>query len=628
MCKRATSGEERAAEETSFFRKTDFLPSQHFPTCQSLSSLPYLCSSSLFTIGSVQIMKHFIAAVVKRRNYPIKLVRMSQSADSGSSVVLSNKLPETIVDPSTEKGHKIENASTPPDHWKDVMDKASKDAKWIAEAETKEIGTSRVLMILSLRIETERELAFERISKERELGQQKLKLVVERMENECQGKMIAQASYHASEMAVIQQRSVLEQFFTECVGKYNEIVEAQKVASGAKRVSALEETAKKHLKTVFTLRKMPNFRQNKGLVTMTSVNQLLLCEAVRKDVFQALKLDNLPFPGVPEGLLFGSLSFSIHHPAFKTVFLSKDTDEDMKQLWMGIAHRLKKATAEYDPVSACMGKEHFLSSSLQMGHVVRPELLGTGGKTTHAAGELESSRQKESMCKQQVAKNARQKKRLFRKTDFLPSHQHNKNSMIFFGLLSLLAVVAAALQYEDDVEYSVRCAGSQSGCELVKGRLTEPSSHAYGTYSDEVNKDGWGKIWVHADATDDGWYQAGYLEGALTAQRIYQHFTSWYAYQFPTPPANATLQFLYDQMDYAKNLAQSKRKEDVYYDTLAKLLAQFQGILDGQNAAAADGEKLSFTDLLLLEAAGDLYEIIPATVPSAFKLRVGAVPKD
>ena len=60
--------------------------------------------------------------------------------------------------------------------------------------------------------------------------------------------------------------------------------------------------------------------------------------------------------------------------------MSKDTDEDMKQLWMGIARRLKKATAEYDPVSASMGKELFLSSSLQMGHVVRPELLGTGGE--------------------------------------------------------------------------------------------------------------------------------------------------------------------------------------------------------------------------------------------------------
>ncbi|RYE85578.1 MAG: hypothetical protein EOO65_00010 [Methanosarcinales archaeon] len=198
--------------------------------------------------------------------------------------------------------------------------------------------------------------------------------------------------------------------------------------------------------------------------------------------------------------------------------------------------------------------------------------------------------------------------------------------MMFFALLSLLAVAATALQYEDGEEYSVRCTSSQTGCELIKGR--SQGSHAYGTYSDEITKDGWGKIWVHADATDDGWYQAGFLEGALTAQRIYQHYTSWYAYQFPTPPANATLQFLYDQMDYAKNLAQSKRGDDEYYDTLAKVLAQFQGILDGQNAAAASGEKLSFTDLLLLEAAGDLYEIIPATVPAAFKLRVGAVSRE
>eukprot|EP01031_Cornospumella_fuschlensis_P032158 gene32158-38898_t len=200
--------------------------------------------------------------------------------------------------------------------------------------------------------------------------------------------------------------------------------------------------------------------------------------------------------------------------------------------------------------------------------------------------------------------------------------------MLFFSLLSLLVVVCAVAQFEDGAEYSVRCQGFASGCELVKGRLQEPNSHAYGTYINEIGKDGWGKLWVHADATDDGWYQAGFLEGALTAQGIYQHFTSWYAFQFPKPPAQETVQFILDQMDYAKKLAQSKRNEDVYYDKLAKFLLQFQGMLDGQNAFAADGEKVSYLDLLLLEGSGDLYDIVPATVPSAFKLRVGAVPKD
>eukprot|EP01031_Cornospumella_fuschlensis_P036801 gene36801-44644_t len=92
---------------------------------------------------------------------------------------------------------------------------------------------------------------------------------------------------------------------------------------------------------------------------------------------------------------------------------------------------------------------------------------------------------------------------------------------ISFGLSEFNAV-----RFEDGAEYSVRCQGFASGCELVKGRLQEPNSHAYGTYINEIGKDGWGKLWVHADATDDGWYQAGFLEGALTAQGIYQHFTS------------------------------------------------------------------------------------------------------
>ena len=125
--------------------------------------------------------------------------------------------------------------------------------------------------------------------------------------------------------------------------------------------------------------------------------------------------------------------------------------------------------------------------------------------------------------------------------------------MLFFSLLSLLVVVCAVAQFEDGAEYSVRCQGFASGCELVKGRLQ--------------------------------------------------------------PPAQETVQFILDQMDYAKKLAQSKRNEDVYYDKLAKFLLQFQGMLDGQNAFAADGEKVSYLDLLLLEGSGDLYDIVPATVP-------------
>jgi hypothetical protein len=205
---------------------------------------------------------------------------------------------------------------------------------------------------------------------------------------------------------------------------------------------------------------------------------------------------------------------------------------------------------------------------------------------------------------------------------------------LFLTCLIAITMVGLVFGYENDVAYSVRCFqhsgvsdGKASSCSLVQGKSSHPDSHAYGTYVDDVMKDGWGKLWVHGDESVEGWYQAGYLEGALTSKRIYQHYISWYNYQFGASPcSNQTIQFMYDQYHFAKKLSLKEDTSEVpdYYLTLKKLLAQFQGILDGQNAnAASDSEKLQLIDLLLLEAAGDLYDIIPAVNPSNFKLHVG-----
>lgn len=202
--------------------------------------------------------------------------------------------------------------------------------------------------------------------------------------------------------------------------------------------------------------------------------------------------------------------------------------------------------------------------------------------------------------------------------------------MMLFGLLIsvvLLAQVFAA--FESGQQYSVKCDKHFSDCSLVKGKIYDANSHAYGTFVDDVQKDGWGKIWVHGDATVEGWYQSGFLEGALTSKRIYQHYVSWYDYQFgANPPSQNLIQFLYDQHKWAMALAVTGDASDPYFSTLKKLMQQMQGILDGQNYGAEEGEKLTFLDILLLEAAGDLYDIIPATDNDGYKLHVGKLPRE
>ena len=198
--------------------------------------------------------------------------------------------------------------------------------------------------------------------------------------------------------------------------------------------------------------------------------------------------------------------------------------------------------------------------------------------------------------------------------------------LIFAFIVSIIAT-ANALSFKSNTYYYADC-DQNNNCTLQEGK-GNGKSHAYAKYNDEQQQDGWGKLWVHGDKTWEGWFQAGFLEGALTSQRIYQHYKSWYSHQFPSsaPLNSETEQFMYDQYAFAQQLANSHRGE-VYYDRLSQILSQFEGVLKGQQYAAAEGESLSKLELLLLEAAGDLYDIVPAVTPSAFKLKIGKLSAD
>lgn len=69
-----------------------------------------------------------------------------------------------------------------------------------------------------------------------------------------------------------------------------------------------------HLRTVYQREWLPNFQRNQGVVEMTHVNRLLLCEEVRAVLFEALGLGDAPYPFLQEGMLSGLLSFCDDRP--------------------------------------------------------------------------------------------------------------------------------------------------------------------------------------------------------------------------------------------------------------------------------------------------------------------------
>jgi hypothetical protein len=199
-------------------------------------------------------------------------------------------------------------------------------------------------------------------------------------------------------------------------------------------------------------------------------------------------------------------------------------------------------------------------------------------------------------------------------------------------LLILLNIVYNnCLEFKEKSYYSVHCNYSSRGCVLQEGKNNE-NSHAYGVFeSSGIMVDGWGKIWVYGDSSNEGWYESGFLEGSLTSLQVYQHYKSWYDYQFGSnTPTNETMNFLLQQYEYSLKLIEEKKLSSPscpYYNRLGQVMSQFQGMLDGINYGAETDQSMSLMDLLLLEAAGDLYDIIPATNPDQFKLQVGKLSK-
>lgn len=188
-----------------------------------------------------------------------------------------------------------------------------------------------------------------------------------------------------------------------------------------------------------------------------------------------------------------------------------------------------------------------------------------------------------------------------------------RSSAIYLASLSNVL----GLSFERNTDYSSVC-DEHRKCYLVEGR--QSSSHAYGVYNEDIHSDGWGKLWVHSDDSKSSWYEAGFVEGSLTSSRIYEHYWSWYPYTFGTGNATKeTIDFIMDQYEYAVKLV-NENENDPYYSRLGDVLDQMHGIHDGMNQYAESGKTLTLEQILLLEAAGDLFDIIPAVNPKLNRL--------
>ncbi|KAL4421804.1 hypothetical protein ABPG77_009610, partial [Micractinium sp. CCAP 211/92] len=157
---------------------------------------------------------------------------------------------------------------------------------------------------------------------------------------------------------------------------------------------------------------------------------------------------------------------------------------------------------------------------------------------------------------------------------------------------------------------------------------------AWGSYLDSLHtRSNFGQLRVttsgeHPDA--DQLYAAGYLEGYLTAHRIWDNWVNMFDYftkamgaevEEPMRWVQQQDQWVRGRCAYGAGQPGSEGGEGRFWQSVCLLLRQFDGLKAGYRAAAAAADDastigdMSDWDFLFLESNGDLYDIIDAGQP-------------
>ncbi|XP_076075549.1 phospholipase B-like 1 [Mytilus galloprovincialis] len=168
---------------------------------------------------------------------------------------------------------------------------------------------------------------------------------------------------------------------------------------------------------------------------------------------------------------------------------------------------------------------------------------------------------------------------------------------------------------------SVYCSAKK--CTYKKGVLDYSHSTAVGVYNDTLMETGWGILDIISGngkpADDiDIMYAAGYIEGALTAPRIYQHYLNIkdiFLKDMSTQAITDLKEFLKTQDKWMRKQIESITPKDPLWRHVAMVIAQYDGLVDGYKATAEqDLEVFAFQ---VLNGAGDLIDLVKALNPAS-----------
>jgi len=147
-----------------------------------------------------------------------------------------------------------------------------------------------------------------------------------------------------------------------------------------------------------------------------------------------------------------------------------------------------------------------------------------------------------------------------------------------------------------------------------------PGAVAWGTFEDGLNTTGWGILDIEASKDFSDHFQhygAGMVEGFLTARHIETAYRNAVWYSFQNNISKPAISFLQEQLSWSREQVR-QNPADNFWKVVSAILSQLDGLMEGYRIAATYGFVANLEDsaFLILNAVGDLFQILPAVDPS------------
>ncbi|KAG2377789.1 hypothetical protein C9374_008874 [Naegleria lovaniensis] len=183
------------------------------------------------------------------------------------------------------------------------------------------------------------------------------------------------------------------------------------------------------------------------------------------------------------------------------------------------------------------------------------------------------------------------------------------------ALISLLFIIVSLLGnlvFADDFTVYF-----EKGSYVVRQGYDLKSGIAAAHYDATYESRGWDVLSLETNGMvkdDMQAFGAGYLEGVITRQRIYNHYMNMQSYSWAEMPDKKMPGYVRDFFDKQRNWMKdqsTKYASDPFWQQIKSVYLQMEGLVQGYNDATTNpNEKIDYASMQTISSFGDIFDIL------------------